>query len=102
MASADTHQGNEHRVVDEHSVTVNGAPRALDGTDPSTTTLDWLRALGIEARTEALAEFAPQHRQALIRARDRLTSPAEMGELFKVMGLAAPDWPVGVGFEVGP
>jgi NADH dehydrogenase [ubiquinone] 1 alpha subcomplex assembly factor 7 len=59
---------------------------------------DWLRALGIEARAEALAGFAPQHREALTRARDRLISPAEMGELFKVMGLAAPAWPDGVGF----
>jgi NADH dehydrogenase [ubiquinone] 1 alpha subcomplex assembly factor 7 len=60
---------------------------------------EWLRVLGIEARTEALAEFAPQHREALVRALDRLISSAEMGELFKVMGLAAPAWPDAVGFE---
>jgi NADH dehydrogenase [ubiquinone] 1 alpha subcomplex assembly factor 7 len=58
----------------------------------------WLRALGIEARAEALAEFAPQHREALMRARERLTGDGEMGLLFKVMGLAAPEWPLGVGF----
>jgi NADH dehydrogenase [ubiquinone] 1 alpha subcomplex assembly factor 7 len=59
---------------------------------------DWLRALGIEARTEALGAGAPQHREALQRARDRLIDPTEMGDLFKVMGLAAPSWPDGAGF----
>jgi NADH dehydrogenase [ubiquinone] 1 alpha subcomplex assembly factor 7 len=28
----------------------------------------------------------------------RLIDTEQMGELFKVMGLAAPGWPVGVGF----
>ena len=59
---------------------------------------DWLRALGIESRADALAEFAPQHRDALMRAKERLTGDGQMGLLFKVMGLAAPDWPDGVGF----
>ena len=59
----------------------------------------WLRALGIEARAEALAGFAPQHRDALLRARDRLIGDGQMGLLFKVMGLAAPEWPDGVGFQ---
>lgn len=59
---------------------------------------DWLGSLGIADRAEALSEFAPQHRDALMRARDRLTAPDQMGELFKVMGLAAPDWPDAVGF----
>ena len=58
----------------------------------------WLRALGIEARAEALADFAPQHRDALTRAKERLTGDGQMGLLFKVMGLAAPGWPDGVGF----
>ncbi len=58
----------------------------------------FLKALGIDARAEALANFAPQHREALMAARDRLTSPDEMGSLFKVMALAAPDWPDGAGF----
>ena len=58
----------------------------------------WLRALGIEARAEALADFAPQHREALMRAKDRLIGDEQMGQLFKVMGLAAPEWPDGVGF----
>src|SRR5690349_6755618 len=56
MASADTHDGNERGVVDRHSVTVNGASCALDGTDPSTTTLDWLRAQGLTGAKEGCAE----------------------------------------------
>ena len=59
----------------------------------------WLERLGIRDRAEALAGFAPQHREALMRARDRLIEPAQMGELFKVMGLVAPEWPDGAGFE---
>ena len=58
----------------------------------------WLRALGIEARAEALAGVAPQHREALMRAKDRLIGDGQMGLLFKVMGLAAPEWPDAVGF----
>jgi len=58
----------------------------------------WLRALGIEARADALADFAPQHREAQMRAKDRLIGDGQMGLLFKVMGLAAPEWPDGVGF----
>ena len=59
---------------------------------------NWLRALGIEGRAEALSQFAPQHREALHSAMHRLTDDDQMGELFKVMGLAAPGWPEGVGF----
>src|SRR5690606_8716937 len=44
----------------------------------------WLRALGIEGRAEALARFAPQHREALMRAKERLTGEEQMGALFKV------------------
>jgi len=59
---------------------------------------EWLRALGIEGRAEALSQFAPQHREALNSAMHRLVDDEQMGELFKVMGLAAPGWPEGVGF----
>jgi NADH dehydrogenase [ubiquinone] 1 alpha subcomplex assembly factor 7 len=58
----------------------------------------WLRALGIEARTQALAKFAPDHADALATARDRLIGEGQMGALFKVMGVAAPRWPDGAGF----
>ena len=59
----------------------------------------WLRALGIEARAEALTRSAPQQRAPLAGAVDRLTAAGQMGELFKVMGLAAPTWPDGAGFR---
>lgn len=58
----------------------------------------WLRALGIEARAEALSRAAPAQREAVGRAVDRLTGDSEMGRLFKVMALAGPDWPDGAGF----
>ena len=59
----------------------------------------WLRALGIDARVEALATHAPHRREEIIAARDRLVADDQMGALFKVMGLASPDWPDGAGFE---
>ncbi|MCW1429026.1 class I SAM-dependent methyltransferase [Novosphingobium sp. JCM 18896] len=58
----------------------------------------WLRALGIEARAAALSRAAPAQAEAIAIARDRLTTPDQMGALFKVMGLAAPGWPDGAGF----
>lgn len=58
----------------------------------------WLRALGIEARADALAAYAPDHAEAIHAARERLTSEGQMGVLFKVMGLAGPRWPDGAGF----
>lgn len=58
----------------------------------------WLRALGLEARAEALARGAPRKREAIGRAVERLAGDEQMGKLFKVMGLAAPEWPDGVGF----
>jgi len=58
----------------------------------------FLRALGIEARAANLAAAAPQHAQAIMAALDRLIGEGEMGALFKVMGLAAPNWPESTGF----
>ena len=58
----------------------------------------FLRELGIEARTQALTAKAPHHAQALAEARDRLIGEGQMGKLFKVMGIAAPQWPDGAGF----
>ncbi|MFV0643049.1 MAG: class I SAM-dependent methyltransferase [Sphingomonadaceae bacterium] len=60
----------------------------------------WLRALGIEARAEALCARAPQYRQEIQEASDRLTSDDQMGQLFKVMGLTCAHWPEGAGFEL--
>jgi len=58
----------------------------------------WLRALGIDARAAALARAAPAEAAAVIAARDRLVAPDQMGTLFKIIGLAAPNWPDGAGF----
>lgn len=58
----------------------------------------WLRALGIEARADALTRAVPSQAEAIAVARDRLVGADQMGTLFKVMGLAAPDWPRGAGF----
>lgn len=59
---------------------------------------NWLRALGIEHRARALAEAAPQHADAVQAATERLIADDQMGVLFKVMGLACPEWPDGAGF----
>jgi NADH dehydrogenase [ubiquinone] 1 alpha subcomplex assembly factor 7 len=58
----------------------------------------WLRAMGIDARTEALSRAVPDQTESLCAARDRLTAPEQMGDLFKVFGLTATDWPEGAGF----
>ncbi len=58
----------------------------------------WLRELGIEMRADSLSAFAPEHAKAIHAAKDRLIGEGQMGALFKVMGLAAPHWPDGVGF----
>jgi NADH dehydrogenase [ubiquinone] 1 alpha subcomplex assembly factor 7 len=59
---------------------------------------DWLRALGIDVRAATLARTAPDQAEAIASARDRLVGDDQMGRLFKVMGLAAPEWPDGAGF----
>jgi NADH dehydrogenase [ubiquinone] 1 alpha subcomplex assembly factor 7 len=58
----------------------------------------WLRNLGIDARAEALGAQAPAHAAAIQAAKDRLVGEGQMGLLFKVFGLAAPNWPGGAGF----
>jgi SAM-dependent MidA family methyltransferase len=60
---------------------------------------EWLMTLGIDARAEALARSAPDRSEELRAARDRLVSPDQMGELFRVLGLSAPAWPAPGGFR---
>lgn len=60
---------------------------------------DWLRAMGIDLRTAALAAAAPQRAEEIRTARDRLTSCDQMGSLFKVMALTAPHWPQPEGLD---
>ena len=64
----------------------------------SATQGEWLLAMGMGIRAQALAERSPDHAQAVSEAFHRLTSADEMGELFKVMAVSAPGWPQGAGF----
>lgn len=58
----------------------------------------FLEAIGIGARTEALANASPERAAQLALDRERLTDAEQMGELFKVIALTAPGWPVPAGF----
>jgi len=58
----------------------------------------FLRALGIDARTAALARATPARAEDLAADRDRLVAPEAMGDLFKAIALTAPGWPVPAGF----
>lgn len=60
---------------------------------------DWLMALGIDTRLEALMRRNPAEAAKLKRQRDRLVRDDQMGVLFKVLGIAGRRWPIGVGFE---
>jgi SAM-dependent MidA family methyltransferase len=59
---------------------------------------EWLRALGIEARTDALARSNLGRSEEIRAAVERLTAPEQMGELFKVIALHSPGWPAPAGF----
>mgnify|MGYP001034903431 FL=1 len=59
----------------------------------------FLMRLGIAERTASLSLAAPDRAGQLATDRDRLTDPEQMGELFKVIALTAPGWPVPAGFE---
>ncbi len=59
----------------------------------------WLEAMGIDVRVATLARAQPDRAQEMVAARQRLTAPAQMGRLFKVMALTAPDWPQPAGLQ---
>jgi NADH dehydrogenase [ubiquinone] 1 alpha subcomplex assembly factor 7 len=59
----------------------------------------WLARLGIEARAAALQARNREAAAAISAALIRLTAPAQMGTLFKVMALTAPHWPQPAGFD---
>lgn len=59
----------------------------------------WLERLGIAARAMALAARSPERTAEVAAARRRLCDGAEMGELFKVIAIHAPDWPSPAGFH---
>lgn len=58
---------------------------------PIITQAEFLTALGIEARAQALASARPDRAEQVARQLDRLIGQAQMGALFKVACLTAPD-----------
>lgn len=60
---------------------------------------EWLGAMGIAVRSALLARKAPERADEIEAARRRLTAPDQMGNLFKVLALTAPQWPEPGGFE---
>nr|WP_299196768.1 SAM-dependent methyltransferase [uncultured Erythrobacter sp.] len=60
---------------------------------------EWLRQMGIDVRLEALQRKNPAEADKLKRQYDRLMDDAQMGLLFKVLGICGRRWPIGVGFE---
>jgi len=58
----------------------------------------WLKRIGIEARAEALVRSNPDRADDVRSAFQRLTANDEMGKLFKIIAIHAPDWPAPVGF----
>lgn len=59
----------------------------------------WLERLGIAARSTALASTHPERAIEVAAARHRLTSPDQMGDLFKVLAIHSAEWPEPAGFE---
>jgi SAM-dependent MidA family methyltransferase len=58
----------------------------------------WLRRLGIEARSHALAQANPERTDEIEGALERLTADDAMGSLFKVIAIHSRDWPAPAGF----
>lgn len=59
---------------------------------------DWLEALGLGERAASLAKAAPHRAEEILAARKRLVEPGQMGRLFRVLAVLAPDWPRPEGF----
>lgn len=59
----------------------------------------WLTALGIHHRAASLAQAAPGSADQIYAACRRLTGNDEMGSLFKVLAVRAPDWAKPEGFD---
>ncbi len=83
-------------------VDFEAAARAATAAGASATALadqgEWLERLGIADRAAGLAIKNPERADEIEVARRRLCSPGEMGQLFKLLGLTAPGWPVPAGF----
>ncbi|MEK6541109.1 MAG: SAM-dependent methyltransferase [Pseudomonadota bacterium] len=69
---------------------------AVHGPTPQGT---FLRSLGLDARCESLMAGHPDRAEAIAGERDRLAGDAQMGQLFKVLAMTAPNWPCPEGFR---
>jgi NADH dehydrogenase [ubiquinone] 1 alpha subcomplex assembly factor 7 len=58
----------------------------------------WLKAMGIDTRSAALALASPHLERDISIARERLTRDDEMGRLFKVVAMVGQGWPEPVAF----
>lgn len=65
---------------------------------PVVTQGQWLERLGIRERAKALASRHPERLEEIETARARLCDSGQMGELFKVIAIHSPAWPVPAGF----
>ena len=61
----------------------------------------FLKALGIDARATSLSRGSPERAAELEQASERLTAADQMGELFRVIAIAHPDWATPEGFTPG-
>jgi SAM-dependent MidA family methyltransferase len=59
---------------------------------------EWLIRLGIEARAQSLSRANPGRASDIQAALERLTGGDQMGQLFKVIAIHSPEWPVPAGF----
>ena len=84
--------------VDFEAVTATARAAGASVT-PLATQGEWLHRLGISARAEALADSNPDKAADIQAALERLTSPKQMGDLFKVIAIHSVDWPQPAGFE---
>ena len=66
---------------------------------PLATQGDWLKRLGIAQRAESLTRANPDRADDIASALHRLTDPATMGDLFKVIAIHSANWPTPAGFE---
>ena len=65
---------------------------------PLVTQSEWLKRIGIEARAAALAGANPDRIEEIDTGLHRLTAPDQMGDLFKVIAINSPKWPIPAGF----
>lgn len=83
--------------VDFESV-ADAARKAGAKVTPVETQGEWLIALGIESRAQALSRANPDRATDVQAALNRLVGKNEMGALFKVVAIHSPDWPAPAGF----